>query len=463
MKLRRRRADRAFRAIIGLLLVTGATVTALLSFRTALRDWDLFSQLALAFWLVLFFVIGIRMIRPAGGGFAVDIDADGWSLRLPSLERRLRWGQIVAVVVADVPSSGGPRNAAPETRLFLVPADAVGLGDATTVPSPLDGTPALDLCRLDEVADDEDRFVDQLAVLTGDRLHDLRNAQPPAGALRLSEFPAGSDLARWHLRLDRRKAVVFTGWYLLVLLPVLVLVVLATQWHQALGFVALMLGGAALIFGFFAAMDLYGDGRSLSDRAARVDGSTLRVTSERRGESVDLHSGTTLVLPPGTLKGTGRAWVLAHRGPKGNPIPDLLLTDPRTGCPRQRADLTALTEALRTSPHEPDRVASRDLADLATRTSSTDEPSPPWPAHSRARLAYDLWRTVKGLIRIVPLALVVATVAMAGAWVLESGPFVAYAILIGATLLFTVWLCYALYRVHAFVIRLIWTVAQAFR
>jgi hypothetical protein len=463
VKLRWRRADRAFRAIVGLLLVTGVTVTALLTFRAARRDWYWFDWLAIAFCLVLFFLIGIWLIRRAASRFAVDVDADGWSLRLPSVERRLGWGQITAVVVADVPDSGGPRNDVPDTRLFLVPAFAFGLGDAATGRSPLDGRPALDLCRLAEVAEDEDRFVEELAVLAGDRLHDLRSAQPPAGAVRLSEFPAGSDLARWHLWLDRRKAVLFSGWYLLVLVPVLVLVLLASQWNQAVGFVLLMPGGAALIFGFFAAMNLYGDGRSLTDRAARVDGSTLRITSERWAASVDLHSGTMLVLPPGTLKGTGRAWVLAHRGPLSNPIPDLLLTDPRTGCPRQRADLTALTEPLRASPHETDRVAARDLADLATRTSSTDAPSPPWPADSRVRLAYDLWRAVKGLIRIVPLALVVATVAMAGGAVLDSAPFIANAILIGATLLFTVWCVYALYRVHAFVIRFIWTVAQAFR
>jgi hypothetical protein len=460
VKLRRRRADRAYKVIVGLLLLAGVTITAVLTLRAARQDWYWFDWFALAFWLVLFFLAGIWLIRRAASRFAIDIDADGWSLRLPSVERRLGWGQITAVVVADVLDRGGPRNDVPDTRLFLVPA--FGL-EAATGHSPLDGQPALDLCRLDEVAEDEDRFVEELAVLAGDRLHDLRRSQPPAGAVRLTEFPAGSDLARWHLRLDRRKAVVFSGWYLLVLVPVLVLVVLATQWHQAVGFVLLMPGGAALIFGFFKAMSLYGDGRSLTDRAARVDGSTLRITSERSEGSADLHSGTMLVLPPGTLKGTGRAWVLAHRGPRGNPIPDLLLTDPRTGCARQRADLTALTEALRTSPHETDQVAGRDLADLATRTSSTDGPSPPWPADSRVRLAHDLWRTVKALIRIVPLALVVATVALAGTVVLESAPFIGNAILIAALLLFAVWCVYALYRLHAFVIRFLWTVAQAFR
>ncbi|MDG4824640.1 hypothetical protein O7635_22550 [Asanoa sp. WMMD1127] len=463
MKLRRRRADRAFVAIVGLLLVAGVTVTALLSLRAAGSDGDWLGWVALAAWLVLFFVLGLRLIRRAASRFAVDVDADGWSLRLPSLERRLGWGQIAAVVVADVPDSGGRHGGAPDARLLLVPADAVGFQDAAAERSPLDGRPALNLCRVDEVTGDADRFVEELAALAGGRLHDLRSARPPEGAVRLSEFPAGSDLARWHLRLDRRKAVVFAGWYLIVLVPVLVLVVLATRWHQAVGFVVLLTGGVALILGFFVAMDLYGDGRFLTDRAALVDGSTLRITSEGWGTSVDLHSGTMLVLPPGRLKGTGRAWVLAHRGPKGNPIPDLLLTDPRTGRPRRRADLTALTEALRASPHEPDRVAGRDLADLATRTSYTDAPTPPWEADSRTRIAWDLWRAVKGLIRTVPLALVVAAVAMAGGAVLDAAPFTGPAILITATVLGSVWLAYALYRVYAFVTQVIWTVAQAFR
>lgn len=302
------------------------------------------------------------------------------------------------------------------------------------------------------------------AGLAGDRFHNAcRNPIRPAGVLPLRPFPDEPDHTRLTRWLDRRKALLFVGWYVLVFVPLLILIVLATQFNELHGIAVLVVGVLAIGAVTLNIRDTFGGCRDLVDRAAVIDGSDLVVTIARQNRT-NLHSGRITVLRPGTLMGYGKAWLFAHEGHKGNLVPDLLLSDPRTGRLRSWGDLRALATVLRASPDDRDRAAGRRLDDLATQTSASQTWSNmPASDESPVADAPGLWHALKGFGRTIPPLGVVLTVALAGGWVVENSTVVGPALLFAAAALGVLWICYALYRTLGLLGELLTTVARTFR
>ncbi|MFG2052331.1 hypothetical protein ACGFIW_33475 [Micromonospora sp. NPDC048935] len=460
MKVRQPYFDRVVLLFFGLLLFTGAVGIAY-----PLLDVAWVGLFLSAAAVALGLATGGRLVRDAVLPFRVDVDSRGWSVRTPKLTCDLRWDEVAAVVLVDDPAAVGRRTLR-GPRLLLVPAAGVRLGVALPEKSPVDGRAAVELFELREVDYEEGRFARDLAVLAGERLHNLCRAPVrPSDAVPLRRFPDEPDRVRLVRWLDRRRALLFAGWYLFVLVPPLLLVDVAALRHELLGVVVLVV--SLVVVGVVARVvrHLTESCRDLVGGEAMIDGSGLVLGPDPTAPRVSLLSGIVRVLRPGQLSGFGRAWVLARSADGEPPVPLLLLADPRTGLLRDRDDLRALKAVLRRSADERDRAAGRQLDELAARApASAASPilplsgAPPARAHATA-----LWEAAKGVGRAVVLLGVVVTVVIAGGWVVERTTVVGPVLLATAAALFFAWLAYAVYRVVVLLRTLFAIVARPLR
>ncbi|MEU8406116.1 hypothetical protein AB0C19_07910 [Micromonospora sp. NPDC048842] len=460
MKVRRPYFDRLALLVFGILLLTGAVGIAY-----ALMDIAWVGLFLGAAAVALGLATGGRLVRDAVLPFRVDVDSHGLSVRIPKLKRHLPWDEVAAVVLADAPGTTVQRMLR-GPRLLLVPAAGVSLGVPLPEKSPVDGQAAVELFELGEVAYKEDRFARDLALLAGERFHPLfRPPIPPTSGVPLRPFPDQPDSARLERWLDRRRALLFVGWYLLVLVPSLSLTIVATQHNELLGVIVLVV--SLMVVGIITTVvrHVTESCRDLLDDEARIDGTDLVIGAGPESPRISLVSGAVTVLQPGQLKGFGDAWVLARSADEEPPVPLLLLADPRTGLLRDRDDLRALEAVLRGSAEERDRAAGRQLDELASQA-PTSVASPVTPsagalpdrAHGTA-----LWQASKGVGRAVVLLGVVVTVMIAGGWVVEETNVVGPALIVTAIGMFCVWIFYAVFRVVALLRALLTIVARAFR
>ncbi|MEW2429093.1 hypothetical protein AB0877_13865 [Micromonospora sp. NPDC047644] len=457
MQVRQRYVDRLVLLAFGSLLLTGALAIAYVVMDIAWIGLFL-SAAAVALGLAS----GGRLVRDAVMPFRVDVDAHGLSVRIPKLKRHLRWDEVAAVVLADVPGTIVQRTLR-GPRLLLVPAAGVSLGVPLPEESPVDGQPAIELFELGEVAYDEEQFAVDLALLAGERFHQLsRQPIEPVSGVPLRDFPDQPDRARLKRWLDRRRAVLFVGWYLLVLVPSLSLTIVATQHNELLGVIVLVVALSVVGIVTRVVRRFTETCRGLLDDGAMIDESDLVTGADAESPRTSLLSGIVTVLRPGRLKGFGDAWVLARTADEKPPVPLLLLTDPRTGLPRGRDDLRALEAVLRRSADERDRAAGRHLDELASRAPAAVA-SPTMPAAEARSAATALWDASKGVARAVVLLGVVVTVMIAGGWVVEETTIVGPALIVTAFVLFLVWLAYAVYRVYVLLRALLTIVGRVFR
>ncbi|MEU7752972.1 hypothetical protein AB0B57_18115 [Micromonospora sp. NPDC049101] len=460
MKVRQPYFDRVVLLFFGVLLLTGAVVIAY-----QLLDVAWIGLVLGAAAVALGLALGGRLVRDAVSPFRVDVDRRGLSVRTPKLKRHLRWDEVAAVVLVDDPAAVGRRTLR-GPRLLLVPAAGVRLGVPLPEKSPVDGQAAIELFTLREVDYEEGQFARDLAELAGDLLHDLcRQPVLPTDAVPLRRFPDEPDRARLVRWLDRRRALLFAGWYLFVLVPPLLLIDAVAPRNELLGVLVLVV--SLVVVGVVTTgVRQFTEGcRDLVDGEAMIDGAGLVIGPDPAAPPISLLSGIVHVRQPGQLSGFGKAWVLARSADEGPPVPLLLLADPRTGLLRDRDDLRALEAVLRRSADERDRAAGRQLDELAARApasvaSPTLPPSGAVPARAPATA---LWEAAKGVGRAVVLLGVVATVMIAGGLVVEETSYVGRALLATAAALFLGWIVYAVYRVVVLLRTLFAIVARPFR
>ncbi|MBQ0981897.1 hypothetical protein [Micromonospora sp. M61] len=459
MKLRRPYIDRLVAFLFGMLLLGGAASVA---YTTVTEDLGWFGLLYC--WAVVLFglAIGGPLVRHAVMPFRVDIDAQGWSVRTPKLNRYVRWDEVATVLLADAPATAR-RGITAAPRLLLVPAAGVSLGVPLSEESAVGGQAAVELFQLSEVDYGEELLLRDLAALAGYRFHNLcRQLTLPAGAIPLRRFPDEPDHARLTRWLDWRKALLFAGWYLLVLVPSLLFIGLATQRNELLGGIVLV-ASVAGIAAAFKIWRVFGGCRNLVDGAAMINGTDLVTGVDTPTHPTSLHSGTVDILRPGSVKGCGKAWLLTQPGHKGRPTVDLLLSDPRTGRLRSREDLRALEAVLRVSPYERDRAAGQQLQELAMHAPEALPTTPSPKAVPASAYVIALWHAVKGVGRAVVLFGVVGTVAIGGGWADENSAVVGPALILTAAGLFGVWILYALYRTWGLLDALLTIAARAIR
>lgn len=472
VKVRRPYFDRLVPLVFGMLLLAGAVGIAY-----GLMDIAWVGLFLSAAAVALGLATGGRLVRDAVVPFRVDVDSHGLSVRIPKLNRHLLWDEVAAVVLADAPATAdAPGTAdAPATavrrmlrgpRLLLVPAAGVSLGVPLTEKSPVDGQAAVELFELGEVAYKEDQFTRDLALLAGERFHPLfRPPIPPISGVPLRHFPDQTDRARLKRWLDRRRALLFVGWYLLVLVPLLSLTIVATQHNELLGGIVLVVSLVVVGIVTTVVRHFTESCRDLLDDEARIDGTDLVIGAGPESPRISLVSGIVTVRQPGQLKGFGEAWVLARSADEEPPVPVLLLADPRTGLLRDRDDLRAVEAVLRDSADERDRAAGRQLDELASQApTSVALPARPSEGAQPARVhATALWQASKGVGRAVVLLGVVVTVMIAGGWVVEETTVVGPALIVSAIGMFVVWIVYAVYRVVVLLRALLMLVARVFR
>ncbi|MGW0435566.1 hypothetical protein ACWDV4_23880 [Micromonospora sp. NPDC003197] len=465
MKLRQAYSDRVYFFFLGLLMLFGAVAAA---YMAATRHLDWFNLLLLGGLVLAGLAMARPLMRRAMLPFRVDVDSRGWSIRTPKLNQDLRWDEIAAVVLADAPEEVQQRPVPLRSRLLLVPAAGVSLGVPLTEESPVDGRAAVELFRLSDVDYSETRLVRQLAVLAGERFHNSCSYLTwPGDGISLRRFPDEPDHARLMFWLDWRGLLLFVGWYLFVLVPSLLLVGIAAQRNELLG-VGVLIAGASLVVAVARrAWHFFGDCRVLAEQEiAVIDGSDLVTGFGLVQRRTSLHAGSVNVLRPGTLKGHGKAWLLAEPGDDGSEVPELLLSDPRTGQLRTEEDLRALAAVLGASSHESDRAAGRQLEELAARAPvvETSPSADEWNDPPAVTYVYDLWSAVQGLGRAVVLLGLPVAVATVGGWAEDEGAaFVGIVLIIAAVCLGAVWLMYALYRILEFLGALLGVASRATR
>ncbi|MGW0435565.1 hypothetical protein ACWDV4_23875 [Micromonospora sp. NPDC003197] len=470
MKLRRSYSDRVSFLMFGMLMLSGA-VAAAYKAATESRGWS--GWLFYGVLGLLCLAIAYPRVRRAILPFRVDVDSQGWSIRTPKLNRHLRWDEITAVVLVESPSVPRQRVAL-GPRLLLVPAAGVSLGVPLTEESPVDGQAAVELFRLNEVDWDGPRLVRQLTVLAGERFHNLGSHLTwPTGAIPLRRFPDEPDRTRLKRWLDRQEYLLFVGWYLLVLVPSLLLVGVAAQRHELFGVGVLIAGAGAVITITWKIWRIFGDRRGLAEREAALDGPHLVVGNGSPHYQIGLQYGTVNVLSPGSRRGYGKAWLLTHPGPKGRAIADLLLSDPRTGRLRDRETLRTLATVLGASSHESDRAAGQQVEELAAQAAQTPLPAPATEALPSSTIGSDelpasaavpdLWQAVEGMGRAVAFLAVVAAVEIAGGRFGESAALVGTVSRLFAVCLFGVWIAYAFYRTVGFLSALLAIAVRARR
>ncbi|MET7961709.1 hypothetical protein [Micromonospora zamorensis] len=460
VKLRRPYIDRVVAFLFGMLLLGGAASVA---YASVTKDLGWVGLLFCGAVVLLGLAIGGSLVWHAVVPFRVDVDAIGWSVRTPKLNRYVRWDEVAAVVLADAPATAR-RGITAAPRLLLVPAAGVSLGVPLSEESGLGGQAAVELFQLSEVDHGEELLLRDLAALAGDRFHNLcRQLTRPAGAIPLRRFPDEPDHARLTRWLDRRKALLFAGWYLLVLVPSLLFIGLATQRDELLGGIVLVACVAGIGAATFKIWRIFGGCRNLVDGTAMINGTDLVTGVDTPTHRTSLHSGIVDILRPGSVRGYGKAWLLTQPGHKGRPTAELLLSDPRTGRLRSREDLCALEAVLRVSPYERDRAAGQQLQEFAMQAPEVLPTTPSPAAVPASAYATALWHAVKGVGRAVVLLGVVGTVAIGGGWAVENSAVVGPALILTAAGLFGVWILYALYRTWGLLDALLTIAARAIR
>ena len=122
---------------------------------------------------------GISLL--AGGALVVNalkpfrfhIGAEGLTLRLPRINRLVRWDEIGAIILDQPgPRSRGSGTQAPQ--LLLVPADGSDLSIPSTHRSPLDDRACLVLLQLNHVKESPEQVAETLARFGGSRSTDVR-------------------------------------------------------------------------------------------------------------------------------------------------------------------------------------------------------------------------------------------------------------------------------------------------
>ncbi|BCY11729.1 hypothetical protein L3i22_068170 [Actinoplanes sp. L3-i22] len=385
--------------------------------------------------------------------FQVGVDGDGWTVRIGRYRRDVPWTEISAVVIENQVREerrGRPLVAA----LYLVPEPGVSLDAPSDMDATVDGRPAVRLFDLDEVKNEKKQLVRELAGLAGDRLAVRvfplglaaqgaefqervdRDAAAWLNAGRsLPAFPPGVEGVRTLRWLNRRRALLFAGWYLCAVVPALLLTGFAAEVHELLGAVVAVLGLIAVVAAYFRFVRWYAGATDLLDDQAAIFGTELVLGIGNPNRRHDMHAGKAVVLPPGTERGYGKAWLL------GFPRPVTLLGDPRTGRLRDHDHLGALSAVLRESPHEADRIAAREIDSLAVQSQLGDPPEAGDPANAR------LWTVVTRAGRTVAWAVVVGSVLLAGDWIWQSHPHLGNLVIFLGVLLIIVWAPYTLYRV----------------
>ncbi|WP_433797348.1 hypothetical protein [Actinoplanes sp. CA-252034] len=378
--------------------------------------------------------------------FQVGVDRDGWTVRIGRFRHDLRWAEISAVVIENRTIEGRGRRMVP--ALYLVPEPGVSVHAPNDLRATVDGRPALRLFDLEDPKIEEKQFVRELASLAGDRL-EVRVYRLSLGLLSedaseqlnggeaLPSFPPGAEGVRVHRWLNRRRFLLFVGWYLFAVVPTLLLTGFAARLHELFGAAVAVLGLLAVVAAYAQFVTLFSHATDLVDAEFAISGTDLvRVIGDRTHRD-DMHGGKAVVLPPGAKRGYGKAWLL------GFPHAVVLLGDPRTGRLRGHDDLRALSAVMRDSPHEADRAAARDL-DSLTVQSQVSDPTEPGDAEN-ARL----WISLTKAGRILAWAVVVGSVWLAGGWMLETTRYLGGAVILISVPLATLWAAYALYRMLA--------------
>ena len=340
--------------------------------------------------------------------------------------------------------------------LYLVPEPGVSLDAPSDLRATVDGRPAVRLFDLAEPKIEEKQFVRDLASLAGDRL-EVRvyrlslvllseNARERlngdagerlSGGIALPAFPPGAEGLRTQRWMNRRRFLLFVGWYLFAVVPALLLTGFAARQHELLGAAVAVLGLLAVAAAYARFVTLFSHATDLVDAELAISGTQLvRVIGDRTHRD-DLHDGKAVVLPPGAKRGYGKAWLL------GFPHAVVLLGDPRTGRLRDHNDLRAVSAVLRESPHEADRAAARDVDSLAVQ-SQVGNPAEPGDAGNAG-----LWISLTKTGRVLAWAVVVGSVLLAGGWMLESTRYLGGVVIFLSVPLATGWAAYALYRVFA--------------
>ncbi|GAA1645284.1 hypothetical protein [Actinoplanes couchii] len=376
--------------------------------------------------------------------FQVGVDRDGWTVRIGSYRHDLRWAEILAVVIENRVIEGRDHRMVP--ALYLVPESSVSVGVPNDLRATVDGRPAVRLFDLDEPRIEEEQFLREIASLAGDRLevrvHRLSRLlggedvpEQLNGGEALPAFPPGAEGVRTQRWLNRRRFLLFVGWYLLVVVPTLLLTGFAARLHELFGAAVAVLGLLVVVAAYAQFVSLFSHATDLVDAEVAISGTGLvRVIGDRTFRD-DMHAGKAVVLPPGAKRNYGKAWLL------GFPHAVVLLGDPRTGRLRSPHDLRALSTVMRDSPHDADRAAARDL-DSLTVQSQVGDPSEPGGAENA-----HLWISMTKAGRILAWAVVVGSVLLAGGWMLETTRYLGGAVILISVALATVWAAYALYRI----------------
>jgi hypothetical protein len=378
--------------------------------------------------------------------FQVGVGRDGWTVRIGRYRHDLRWAEISAVVIENREVEGRSRRMVP--ALYLVPESSVSVRVPNDLRATVDGRPAVRLFDLDEPKIEEEKFLRDLASLAGDRLEVrvqrlsrvLRSEDVPEqlnGGEALLAFPPGAEGVRAQRWLNRRRFLLFVGWYLFVVVPALLLTGFAARLHELFGAAVGVLGLLAVVAAYAQFVTLFGHAADLVDTELAISGTDLvRVIGDRTHRD-DMHDGKAVVLPPGAKRGYGKAWLL------GFPHAVVLLGDPRTGRLRCHHDLRALSAVMRDSPYEADRAAARDLDGLTVQSQVGDATEPGGAENPR------LWISLTKAGRILAWAVVVGSVLLAGGWMLETTRYLGTAVIFMSVPLATVWAAYALYRILA--------------
>ncbi|PMR62679.1 hypothetical protein C1A38_02755 [Verrucosispora sp. ts21] len=295
---------------------------------------------------------------------------------------------------------------------------------------------------------EERQFVRDLASLAGDRLevrdHRLNAMllsedarQRRNGGKTLPAFPPGAQGVRTRRWLNRRRFLLFVGWYLFAVVPALLLTGYTAQLHELLGAAVAILGLLAVLAAYAQFVTLFSHATDLVDTEVTIAGTELVRVIGDHTDRADMHGGTVVVLPSGAKRGYGKAWLL------GFPHAVALLGDPRTGRLRHHDDLHALSAVLHQSPHATDRAAARNIDSLAAQSQVSDPTQPDGADNSR------LWMSLTKAGRILAWAVVVGSVLLTGGWMLESTHDLGGAVILIGVPLATWWALYALYRVLA--------------
>lgn len=459
VNLRRPVSSRVYGVVIAALMVV---LTGFLVRQQFTVGVPMSGRLSIGVYSLITLLIGAGSLWYALRRFQVDVDENGWTVRIGRYRHDVPWAEISAVVIQNRKIQGRGYWLVP--ALYLVPEPGVSLDAPSDRRATVDGRSAVRLFDLTEPKIEEKQFVRDLASLAGHRL-DVRVYRlnpvlpsvpvPPSEDARerlssgkaLRAFPPGAEGVRTQRWLNRRRFLLFAGWYLFAVVPALLLTSFAARLFELLGAVVAVLGLLAVVAAYARFVTLFSEPTDLVDAKFAISGTDLVRVIDDRGYRHDMHGGNAVVLPPGAKRGYGKAWLL------GFPHAVALLGDPRTGRLRDNDDLRVLSAVLRESPHEADRVAARDVDGLTVQSQAGDPTGPADAARAR------LWISLTKAGRILAWAVVVGSVVLAGGGMVESTRYLGDAVLFIAVPMTIVWAGYALYRILA-LLRAAWQVVR---